>query len=62
MSIVNFLVAITILLLSTCLFCWLMTTDLGWGPVVYVASFLGGIVFLGWAGVACLDLFKSKID
>ena len=59
MEFVNFLVAIFVLLISTCFFCLLMTTDLGWGPIVYVASFLGGIVFMGWAGVACLDLFKD---
>ncbi|WP_036480445.1 hypothetical protein [Myxosarcina sp. GI1] len=59
MSIVNFLVAIAILLFSTCLFCLLMTTNLGWGPVVYVSCFLGGIVLIGWTGVACLDLFKD---
>lgn len=59
MEFVNFLVTITVLLVSTCFFCLLMTTDFGWGPIVYIASFLGGIVFIGWAGVACLDLFKD---
>jgi hypothetical protein len=59
MEFVNFLVTITVLFLSTCFFCLLMTTDLGWGPIAYIASFLSGIVFMGWAGVACLDLFKE---
>ncbi|MEM7761265.1 MAG: hypothetical protein AAGF83_26405 [Cyanobacteria bacterium P01_G01_bin.67] len=59
MELVNFLVAIFALLISTTLFCLIMTTDFGWGPIVYVASFLGGIILMGWAGVACLDLFKD---
>ncbi len=59
MELINFLVAIVILLISTCFFCLIMTTDLGWGPIAYVASFLGGIVLMGWAGVACLDLFQD---
>ncbi|MEL7011110.1 MAG: hypothetical protein AAFR62_21715 [Cyanobacteria bacterium J06629_2] len=59
MGLINFLVAIFVLLISTCLFCLLMTTDFGWGPVVYVASFLSGTVFIGWAGVACLNIFKE---
>jgi hypothetical protein len=59
MEFINFFVAILAVLISTCLFCLIMTTDLGWGPVVYVSSFLGGIVLMGWAGVACLDLFKD---
>lgn len=59
MEFINFSVAILVLLFSTCLFCLLMTTDLGWGPIAYVASFLGGIIFMGWASVACLDLFKD---
>lgn len=59
MEFANFLVAIFALLISTILFCLIMTTDLGWGPIVYIASFLGGIVLIGWAGVACLDFFKD---
>lgn len=59
MSIVNFLIAIMALLASTSLFCWIMTADLGWGPIAYVASFIGGIVLMAWGGVACLDLFKK---
>ncbi len=59
MKLINFLVAIVALLISTCLFCLIMTTDLGWGPIVYITFFLGGIVLMGWAGVACLDLFKD---
>ncbi len=59
MELINFLMAILVLFISTCLFCLLMTTDLGWGPIVYIAAFFGGIVFTGWAGVACLDLFKD---
>ena len=55
----NFLIAVFTLLISTTLFCTIMTTDWGWGPVVYVSAFLSGIVFMGWAGVACLDLFKD---
>ena len=58
MEFANFLVAILVLLISTCFFCLLMTTDLGWGPIAYVTSFLGGTIFLGWASVACLDFFK----
>jgi hypothetical protein len=59
MEFINFLAAILALLVSTCFFCLLMTSNLGWGPIAYVASFLGGIVLMGWAGVACLDLFKD---
>ena len=59
MASLNFLVTIFALLISTTLFCLIMTTDLGWGPIAYVASFLGGIVLIGWTGVACLDLFKD---
>ncbi len=55
----NFLMAIFVLLVSTCFFCLIMTTDFGWGPIVYIASFLGGIVLIGWAGIACLDLFQD---
>lgn len=59
MEAINFLVAILALLVSTTLFCLIMTTDWGWGPIVYISTFLGGIVLMGWAGVACLDLFKD---
>ena len=59
MEAINFLVAILTLLVSTTLFCLIMTTDWGWGPIVYVSPFLGGIVLMGWAGVACLNLFKD---
>ncbi|HEY9769286.1 MAG TPA: hypothetical protein V6C71_12470 [Coleofasciculaceae cyanobacterium] len=59
MELINFLVAILAMLILTTLFCLIMTTDLGWGPIVYLASFLGGIVLMGWVGVACLDLFKD---
>ena len=59
MEAINFLVAILALLVSTTLFCLIMTTDWGWGPIVYISTFLGGIVLMGWAGVACLDIFKD---
>ena len=59
MEFINFLVAVFVLLILTCFFCLLMTTDFGWGPIVYITFFLGGIVLMGWAGVACLDLFKD---
>ena len=59
MEFLNFAIAIFMLLISTTLFCLIMTTDWGWGPIVYVSSFLSGIVFIGWAGVACLNLFKD---
>ena len=59
MGLVNFLVAISVLFVSTSFFCLLMTTDFGWGPIAYVASFFGGIIFIGWAGVVCLDFFKD---
>ena len=59
MEAINFLVAILTLLVSTTLFCLIMITDWGWGPIVYISTFLGGIVLMGWAGVACLDIFKD---
>ncbi|MDJ0594077.1 MAG: hypothetical protein QNJ72_29560 [Pleurocapsa sp. MO_226.B13] len=59
MTFINFAIAIVALVISTCFFCLIMTTDLGWGPIAYVACFLGGIVLMGWASAACLDLFKE---
>ena len=59
MEAINFLVAIFVLLISTTLFCLIMTTHWGWGPIVYISTFLGGIILMGGAGVACLDLFKD---
>lgn len=59
MTLINFLVSILALLVLTCCFCLILTTDLGWGPVVYVTFFLGGIASIGWASVACLNLFKD---
>jgi hypothetical protein len=59
MTFLNFIVSILALFVSTSFFCLLMTTDLGWGPVVYVTCFIGGILLTAWAAVACLDLFKK---
>lgn len=59
MELINFFVAILALLILTTLFCLIMTTDFGWGPIVYLASFFGGILLMGWAGVSCLDFFKD---
>lgn len=59
MEFINFAIAIFMLLISTTLFCLIMTADWGWGSIVYIVSFLGGIVLMGWAGAAYLNLFKD---
>lgn len=60
MTIGSFLTTILVLLGSTCLFCWLMTEDLGWGPIVYLVAFLGGLIAIGCAGVASLNYFSDR--
>ena len=59
MEIWDFFSSILILLVLTTAFCWLMTADLGWGPIAYVAAFFGGMISIGWAGVAYLN-FKER--
>ena len=60
MAIQSFFMTILVLLIGTGLFCWLMTEDLGWGPIVYLVTFLGGIVAIGWAGIASLSFFNNR--
>ncbi|MGP1383278.1 MAG: hypothetical protein ACTS2F_06920 [Thainema sp.] len=50
----KFLASILILLIGTGAFCWLMTADLGFGPFCHLIGFVGGMAFLGIAGVASL--------
>ena len=59
MASVNLLKAILTLLVLTCIFCLIMTTDLGFGPVANVALYLGGVVLIGWATVASLNIFND---
>ena len=50
----KFLASILLLLIGTGTFCWLMTADLGLGPFCHMIGFVGGMAFLGIAGVASL--------
>ena len=62
MEIINLLRTILILLGSTCIFCLVMTTDLGFDPVDNVIFYLGGVVLIGWATVASLNIFNDSGD
>lgn len=59
MAILNLFIAILTLLIMTCIFCVILTTDLGFGPVANVALYLGGVVLIGWATVASLNIFND---
>ena len=59
MAIVNLLRTILILLVLTCLFCLVMTTDLGLDPVDNLVFYVGGVVLIGWATVASLNIFNG---
>ena len=59
MAIVNLFKTIFILLVLTCIFCLILTTDLGFGPVANVALYLGGVILIGWATVASLNIFSD---
>jgi hypothetical protein len=59
MAIINLFKTILTLLILTCIFCLIMTTDLGLGPVANVALYLGGVILLGWATVASLNIFND---
>jgi hypothetical protein len=52
----GFLVSVLVLLLSTTFFCWVMTADLGLGPLCHLFAFFGGMTLIGLAGVASLKL------
>lgn len=56
----KFLGAMLILFILNCLFCWLLTADIGFGPVLYLVSFFGGIFLISIAGVATLKLFYNQ--
>lgn len=59
MAIGNLFKTIFILLVLTCIFCLILTTDLGFGPVANVALYLGGVILIGWATVASLNIFSD---
>ena len=59
MAIVNLLRTILILLGLTCLFCLVMTTDLGLDPIDNLVFYVGGVVLIGWATVASLNIFND---
>lgn len=59
MAIINLLKTILILLVLTCLFCLVMTTDLGLDPVDNLVLYVGGVVLIGWATVASLNIFND---
>ncbi|AFZ38120.1 hypothetical protein Sta7437_4664 (plasmid) [Stanieria cyanosphaera PCC 7437] len=59
MAILNLFKAILTLLVLTCIFCLILTTDLGFGPVANVALYLGGVVLVGWATVTSLNIFND---
>ena len=62
MAIVNLLRTILILLVLTCIFCLILTTDPGFGPVANVALYLGGVVLIAWVTVASLNLFNDRSE
>jgi hypothetical protein len=43
------------LFIATCLFCWLFTSDWIFGPIVTIASSLGGLLLISWLGVLVID-------
>ena len=59
MAIINLLKTILILLVLTCLFCLVMTTDLGLDAVDNLVFYVGGVVLIGWATVASLNIFND---
>ncbi|PSB09330.1 hypothetical protein C7B62_13690 [Pleurocapsa sp. CCALA 161] len=59
MALINLLKAILILFIFTYIFCLILTTDLGFGPVANVALYLGGVVLIGWASIASLNIFND---
>lgn len=59
MAIINLFKAILTLLVLTCIFCLILITDLGFGPVVNVALCLGGVILMGWATVTSLNIFND---
>lgn len=59
MAIINLLKTILILLVLTCLFCLVMTTDLGLDPVDNLVFYVGGVVLIGWVTVASLNIFHD---
>lgn len=44
-----------VLFVSTCLFCWLFTSNWFLGPIVTIASSLGGVLLISWLGVLVID-------
>ena len=59
MAIINLLKTIFTLLVLTCFFCLILTTDLGFGPVANIALYLGGVVLIGWATITSLNIFND---
>lgn len=59
MAIINLFKAIFTLLVLTCIFCLILTTDLGFGPVVNVTLYLSGVILMGWATVTSLNIFND---
>lgn len=57
MAIIILLKAVLTMLVLTCFFCLIITTDLSFGSVANVAFYLGGVVLIGWASVASLKTF-----
>lgn len=46
MSFLKILYFIAFLFLATCLFCWIFTSHWIFGPIVTIASFLGGLLLI----------------
>lgn len=58
----NLLKTILVLLVLCCLFCLIATTDLGFDPVENVVFYVGGIISIGIATLAALNVFENPGD
>ena len=56
---INLLKIIFVLLVLSCLFCLVGTTDLGFDPIENSIFYSGGIALIGWVTLAFLNVFKN---
>jgi hypothetical protein len=56
---INLLKTIFVLLVLSCLFCLVATTDLGFDPVENFIFFVGGAIAIGWVTLAALNIFEN---
>lgn len=55
MDIFKTLELMVVLFVATCAFCWLLTSNWLFGPIVSIVAFIGGIGGLGLLGLFILE-------